>query len=246
MVNASVLRDVDCALGMHLWGPVRYDQFTLREGPMMASPGSFVIKIIGAGGHGSAPQDAINPIPIAASAIQAINSALQNKLGPFEDYVVSFCAIQGGTKYNIIPDEVTIEGTVRIFEAELGRKIARVMEDCLEGAVRSFGGRYEMRYTDEGIPPVKNDAALTALVKCAAERMVGPQRVELMSKPDMGAEDFAVYSQLVPSCFFFAGIAEDMNNPPMNHSSRFAWNDDVLMSSMQVMSMAAVDILNSY
>lgn len=247
VVRAGVLENpaVDCALGMHLWGPRPKGEVYLREGPLMASPGRFVIKLTGKGGHASRPDTAVNPVDMAAAAIQSIRGMMSTSFSPFDDSVLTFCAMRGGNSYNIIPELVELEGTIRTFELSLAERIVAMMDRALASVAQMYGGGFELHYDDEGIPPVYNDPGLCKVARNAAEKMLSPEKVHTMEEPDMGADDFAIYSQKVPSVYLFMGIADDPDNPPMHHNPRFAWQDDVLLQSMRVMGMAAVDVLHA-
>jgi len=234
---------VDYALGMHLWGPMEKGKIAVRKGPMMASPCIFKIKIIGKGGHGAMPQNTIDPIAMTVCAINDINYALSRKLGPYEHSVISFGSIHGGTTYNIIPDHVEVVGTVRAFEQEKIDMISNLMEKVLAGVTEGWGGSYTFEFDSEN-PPVINDENVTEKVRRAAEKMAGKDMVSELPNPDMGAEDFSFYGREVPASFFFMGISDDIENPAIHHNENFAWDDSVLQSAVEVMSMAALEVLN--
>jgi len=233
---------VDCALGMHLWGPMEKGKIAVRKGPMMASPCVFKIRVIGKGGHGAMPQNAIDPVAMTVCAINDINYALSRKLSPYQNSVISFCSIHGGTSYNIIPDHVEVVGTVRAFEKAHIDMISGIMEKILAGVTESWGGSYTFEFDSEN-PPVINDDEITEKVRRAAEKMAGKAMVCELPNPDMGAEDFSFYGREVPASFFFMGIADDIDNPPIHHNEGFAWDDSVLQNAVEVMSMAALEVL---
>jgi len=244
-VKQGVLENpkVDYALGMHLWGSMEKGKVAVRKGPMMASPCIFKLTVTGKGGHGAMPQNTIDPIAMAVCAINDINYALSRRLSPYDNTVISFCSIHGGTTYNIIPEEVEIVGTVRAFDQDQIDMISTLMEKVLAGVTESWGGSYTFDF-DSDNPPVINDDDVTEKVRRAAEKMVGKDMVSELPNPDMGAEDFSFYGREVPASFFFMGISDDADNPAIHHNEKFAWDDSVLQSAVEVMSMAALEVLN--
>lgn len=235
---------VDTVLGMHLWGPMEKGKVGVRKGAIMAAPCIFKFKVIGKGGHGSMPETTIDPIAITCCAINDINYALGRMFGAFDNFVVSFGGIKGGREYNVIPEHVDVIGTVRAFDKELIDKIATVMENVLAGVVKGWGAEYEYEF-DSSIPPLINDPKITEVVKVAAEKMVGADNVSELENPTMGAEDFCRYADVVPSSYFFLGISDDLENPALHHNeSLFVWDDSVLETAVEIVSMSAFEILD--
>lgn len=244
--NAGVLKnpDVDYALGLHLWGPVKEGMVAVRHGAIMAAPGVFKFRVKGKGGHGALPQMTIDPVAITCSAVNSIPVTLQRRLSPFDNYVVSFCSIHAGSAYNIIPEYVDVIGTFRTFDARMTKEVPALMEQVLKGIVESQGGTYEFSVSSN-IPALVNDDFVTDQVRNAAEKMIGKERVFELPNPAMGGEDFSIYAERVPSSFFFVGISPDPENPTVHHNGSFAWDDSVLRVCAEVMSMAAIELLNS-
>ena len=244
MIEAGVLDDpkVDAAFGCHLWGGAREGTVLVKSGPIMAAPDDFRIKIVGSGGHGAMPHLTADPISIAAQAICAFQSIVSRRKNPLEPAVVSVCAINGGTVHNIIPDSVSMIGTVRTFDEGLRDSIPRAMEGVVAAIAGANGGGYEFELLPK-YPALVNDARMTDLVERAAAKIVGSENVERAKEPSMGGEDFAYLCQRVPSSFFFAGISRDPENPVLHHSPKFAWDDGVLRVSAGVLCQAALDFL---
>jgi len=245
-VNQGVLENpkVDCVLGLHLWGPLGKGKVYVRKGPFMANCCVFNFRIIGNGGHGAMPQNTVDPIAMTICAINDITFAFSRKKSPYDQSVISFCAVNGGSTYNIIPHYVDVIGTVRAFDAEHVKMISSTMDKILKGVTESWGGSYTFDFNSE-IPPVINNAEMTEKVQKAAEIMIGKEKVLELPNPEMGSEDFSYYSEKVPGSFFFVGIADDENNPPIHHNEGFAWDDSVLQSAVEVMSMSAFEVLTN-
>ena len=234
---------VDYALGVHLWGPLKKGTIHVRKGAIMSSTCKFKFRIIGKGGHGSAPQETIDPVAMTICALNDIYVALNRQISPFDNCAVSFCTIHGGQVFNIIPEHVEVEGTIRGFDMDLIARVTQSVESILDGVTKSFGGTYEFEY-DHSLPPVINDEKMTERFKASAEKICGKDAVAELEHPSMGSEDYSFISEKVPSCYFFLGISDDMENPPIHHNQHFSWDDSVLQTGIEAMSMATIDLLN--
>ncbi|MBV1758308.1 MAG: amidohydrolase [Dethiosulfatibacter sp.] len=245
MINLGVLENptVDAAIGLHFWGSVSEGEVHIKGGPFMAAPDKFIFKVIGKGGHAAMPHLCIDPIMITVQAINNMQSIISRKKNPFNPAVVSYCSLNAISEYNTIPDEVEVSGTIRTFDTKLRSWIIREMEETLKGITHSQGADYEFIIAEDfALPPVVNDYSLAELVKKAAKKVLNQEQVIEPKEPSMGAEDFAFFSEEVPSCFFFVGIAPE-GTEVVHHSPEFQWNDQNLKISMLVMSQAALDYL---
>lgn len=245
MIEGGILENpkVDAAFGLHLWGSYQEGSVKVKPGPIMAAPDKFVFKVIGKGGHGSTPHLCVDPIMIMVQAINNMQAIISRRKSTFNPAVISFCAIKADSEYNTIPEEVEVTGTIRTFDPDLRLWIIDAMEKVLKATAESQGAKYKFIIDEDfALPPVINDYGLTDLVQNAAERVIGKESVEVLREPLMAAEDFAYFSEKVPSAFFLVGISPD-ENELIHHSPNFQWNDDVLYTTVCVMAQAAVDFL---
>lgn len=245
MIQGGILENpkVDAAFGLHLWGSYPQGSIKVKPGPIMAAPDKFIFRVIGKGGHGSTPHLCIDPIMISVQAINNMQSIISRRKSTFDPAVISFCSIKADSEYNTIPDEVEVIGTIRTFDPNLRLWIIDAMEQVLKATAESQGAKYEFIIDEEfALPPVINDYSLTALVENAAEKLFGKEEVEVLRQPLMAAEDFAYFSEKVPSSFFFVGISPD-EDEVIHHSSDFQWDDSVLYTSSCLMAQVAFDFL---
>ena len=246
MVEGGILENphVDAAFGLHFWGSFSEGEIKVKHGPAMAAPDKFIFRVIGKGGHGSTPHLCVDPIMITVQAINNMQSIISRRKNTFSPAVISFCSINAESEYNTIPEVVEVIGTIRTFDPSLRLWIIESMEQVLKGVAESQGGKYEF-IIDEAyaLPPVINNYKLTDLVQNAAEKVLGTEKVAELAEPLMAAEDYAYFSQAVPSSFFFVGISPD-GNEVTHHSPNFEWNDKNLYTSTTVMSQVAIDFLN--
>lgn len=245
MIEAGVMADppVDAAFGCHLWGSLAEGFVEFKKGALMASPDSFEITLKGRGGHAAMPHLAVDPVIMAAQVINQTQTVISRRKDPLVPAVVSITMIHGGDAHNVIPDEVTLAGTIRTFDPAIRDWIPLVFEDIVRGVTKSHGGSYTFRF-DRKFPPLINDEAMTDLAAAAAGRILGDQQIRWAERPNMGGEDFAYFAEAVPSCFWFVGIAPGDHITVNHHQPLFQWEDRNLLPLMQTLAQTALDFLS--
>ncbi len=225
MIEAGALEGVDAIFGLHVWIDLPSGVVGIREGPFMAGAGIFNAKIRGKGGHGASPHQTIDPIPIAAEAILALQTIVSRNVPPVETGVVSVTAVNAGTAFNVIPEEVEMKGTIRFFKDEIGQLIEKRMREVLSGVTAAHGASHELSI-EELVPPTVNDRKMAQFAREVA-RKYGIKHGDV--EPTMGAEDFAFYLQKVPGAFLTLGIRnEEKGIIHPHHHPRFDVDEDVL------------------
>ena len=239
MVQEGALEGVDSIFGLHLWQPLPSGIVGLRAGAMMAQADEFKVVVQGRGGHASQPQLTVDPVVVASHVVVAAQTIVSRFIDPVEAAVVSFTTIHGGRIHNIIPDSVTMTGTVRTFEPAVQRAVKQRLGEVCDATCRLFGATAEFTYTD-GYPPLMNDAASVELAGRVAAREFGADRVRTIA-PVMGGEDFAYYLQHVPGAFVMLGIGD--NRPHPHHNARFDIDETVLPIGVRLMTAVALETL---
>ena len=244
MIEEGVLENpkVDAAFAAHLWGYLNEGEVHLKEGAMMASPDIFNIKVIGKGGHGAVPQEAIDPIVITCQIVNSLQTIVSRKINPLDPVVITCGRIQGGDCHNVIPNEVELEGTIRTFNGETRNWVPKVMEDLIRGITTSQGAAYEFKYEPK-YPALINDKYMTSFAKESLKKVVGEENVFDLKEPNMGGEDFAYFAQKVPSAFIFVGIANNKIEPVIHHNPYFKWDSKNVGILAQSLSQIAIDYL---
>ena len=245
MIKEGVLKnpDVDAAIGLHLWGSTPEGVVEYKSGPLMASPDRFELKIIGKGGHAARPQNTIDPIPVGAEIISALQTIISRRIDPLESAVISVCNFEAGSTHNVVPEQAELKATVRSLKTEVRQLLAENIKKVIKNICDIYGADYELNYVF-GYPAVVNDPQMTQILANAARKVIGENRVREKEKAEMGGEDFSYFGKKVPSTFYFLGIApeaEIINH----HQSDFKFNDSVLKSGVVVMSQAALDFFNN-
>lgn len=244
MIEEGVLENpkVDAAFAAHLWGYLNEGEVHLKEGPMMASPDIFNIKVIGKGGHGAVPQESIDQIVITCQIVNSLQTIVSRKINPLDPVVITCGRIQGGDCHNVIPNEVELEGTIRTFNEETRNWVPKVMEDLIRGITTSQGAAYEFKYEPK-YPALINDKYMTSFAKESLKKVVGEENVFDLKEPNMGGEDFAYFAQKVPSAFIFVGIANNKSEPVIHHNPYFKWDSKNVGILAQSLSQIAIDYL---
>jgi amidohydrolase len=208
----------------------------------MAAVDQFVAKIHGKQSHGAYPHQGVDPVVIAAQAILALQTIRSRNLSPLEPSVLSVGIVRGGERFNIIPEEVRLEGTVRTYPEETRATIERRMREILDGITKAGGGSYELEYRSNG-PATVNDPELSQRVRPSLERAVGKANV-IDSEPVMGGEDFAYMANVVPGFYLRLGTTKPGVPSGGLHTPTFHGDDGAIAVGMRAMSLLVLDYLD--
>lgn len=249
MLKEGLFRDFkpQAMFGLHVFSSVQAGKIAVRGGPLMAASDRFSIKVIGRQTHGSAPWNGIDPIVTSADLIGAAQTVISRRANlSKQPAVLSFGAIKGGIRYNIIPDDVEMVGTIRTFDEGMRQQIFADLKTVAEHTAAAHGAKAEAHVPDQdGNPATVNDPALTARMLPSLQAVVGAGNV--YEPPlQMGAEDFSFYAQQVPSMFFFVGATGPGIDPataPSNHSPQFLLDETALDVGLRAMLQVTLDYL---
>lgn len=225
---------IERAYGLHLSSKYPSGVLGFREGPMYASSDSIEIEILGVGGHGSSPHDAIDPIYTAANFITSLQQVVSRQVDPLEPAVVTIGAIHGGTIHNVIPRTCTMLGTVRTFSEDVRAHMSERIERVLRASCEASGAEYKFSYLDR-YSVTANDSEQTRFAQALAVSAFGDERVIEVTKL-MGAEDFSFYAQRVPACFYTLGCRGNANTGHPHHSSLFDIDERALPLGVAMMT----------
>ncbi len=222
-------RKADAAYGVHVFASEPAGQWALRPHTLMAGCEDLVITVRGRGGHGSTPSAAVDPVPVAAEIVLALQSYVTRRINVFDPVVITVGQLQAGTAFNIIPDTATIKASVRVLSQASADQLAVELPRLAEGIATAHGCAAEVAL-DTLYPVTVNDPDETAFVVEELQRTFGAERVTIMPEPRMGSEDFSLVLQQVPGAYLFLGAHPGPVEPdaPTNHSARAAFDDAVL------------------
>lgn len=231
MIREGVLRDPAPSgiFALHATPEIPVGKVGFRAGMFMAAADEIYLTVEGKGGHGAQPHRCVDPVALGATLITTLQQIVSRNSDPLKPCVLSFGKIwSDGGATNVIPDRVSMEGTLRTFDPEWRSRAHALLERQCRGIAESMGGsvRLEIRL---GNPPLFNDPDLTAMARQRAVEYLGQDHV-LDLDMRMGAEDFANYSQLMPACFWRLGTGPRDGVAPGLHSGNF----DILEESLAI------------
>jgi len=231
-------------IGQHVMPLVPVGKVGFREGMYMASSDEIYLKVIGKGGHGAAPELAIDPIVIASHIIIALQQIISRNASPKQPTVLTFGRIIGEGATNIIPDEVNIAGTFRALNEEWRRNGLEKIEKMAHSIAEGMGGKCEVTIS-HGYPYLENNPALTRRIRQAAVEYVGVENVVDIDIT-LGSEDFAYYSHVVPASFYRLGTRNESKGiTSYVHTPTFDIDEDALKTGPGLMAWMAINELNA-
>jgi amidohydrolase len=245
MVKEGALDDpkVEAVFGLHVGGWVETGQVGFSSGPIFASSDTFTITVEGRSVHGAQPHQGLDPIPVAAEMVQALQLIVTRQIDGRQPRVLSIGRIQGGTRFNIIASEVVMDGTLRTHDASVRSEIKERMARTVKGVADAHGTTATLRFLDEGNPPTVNDAALAQRIRPALERVFGPEGV-LDVEPLMVAEDFPYYGEKAPYFYFELGTRNEAKGiASTNHTATFDIDEDALPLGVRALATLAWEFL---
>ena len=237
--------DVRRAVALHISTKYPAGAVAIRPGPLLASADRIVGSVRGRGGHASEPHLALDPIPVAAELILALQTAVTRRVDVFDPAVVTITRVTGGTTNNIIPDAVELEGTIRTVSSATRATVAGLVHQVADGIAAAHGARIDLEIVP-GYPVTVNDPEVVAWFRGIAAQLAGDDAVDDLSAPIMGAEDFSYVLERVPGMMAFLGArpaSEDPETAPQNHSNLVIFEEAPMALGVALYAAAALDFL---
>lgn len=244
MVREGVLTDPrpEVIFGLHTFARMDVGTLGYTPGPALAAVDHFRVDIKGRQAHGASPHLSVDPVVMASQVIMALQTIRSRNLSPLEPSVVTVGIVRGGTRFNIIPAEVHLEGTVRTYSEEVRDIIERRMREILAGITAAAGGTFELDY-DRGTPATINDRALTARMVPTLARIVGAGNVREI-EPTMGGEDFAYFANEIPGFYFRLGQVAPGTTSGDHHTPTYRADDSMIPIGIRAMAGLVLDYLS--
>lgn len=242
MIAAGCLDGVEAIYGAHVWNALESPKIDVSPGPRMAGCDVFTIRVHGRSAHGAAPHLGIDAIVAACAIVQDLQIVVSRETDPADPLVVTVGTIHGGKAFNIIANEVVMEGTVRYFSAE--KRPEDMIRAIVQGVATAHGATAELDYMYGNKPVINDDPELCDIAKTAVLDLYGEDGLGHMD-PTMSSEDFVAYTKKVPALFAFVGS----HNPKKgliypNHHEKYSADEDALPRGAAVMARFAWDYLN--
>lgn len=236
----------DAIFGLHVMSSEHTGKIDTRPGGLMAASDRFTIRVEGSQTHGAYPWRGIDPIVVASQIVLGIQTIPSRQLdSTLAPSIVTVGSFQGGNRYNIIPQEVTMVGTIRSLDPQMRTEIHEKLTRTATLIAQSAGAKAEVTIDPNGTAVTWNDAALTETMLPTLRRVAGEDAVAIVN-PTVVAEDFSAFQQRVPGMFFFLGCTapdQSLAASAPNHSPRFMVDENALGLGVRALAHLAVDYL---
>lgn len=250
VLREGVLDDVSAIFGLHVDPGLPVGTVSSRPGPFLAAAGRFRVTVTGKGGHAAGPQDAVDPIVAASSAIVSLQLLVAREIDPLQAAVVSVTFMKGGDAYNVIPESASFGGTFRSLTTEGFSYLMKRIKEIIEGHAAVHRCTAAVDFMQEKLrpyPATVNDEGMYRHAREVAEAMLGQDKVSVGAQM-MGAEDFSFYAEKFAGAFFMIGVRNKSMEEAMHplHSPYFVIDEDVLPVGAAFHSAVAMEYLNKY
>lgn len=246
MVEEGVMKSPkpDAVFGLHVWAGVPAGQIAYRPGPTLASSDDLRIKIHGKQTHAGRPWDGIDPITVGAQTIVGLQTVVSRRTD-ISSYpsVVSIGTINGGTRYNIIPESLDMTGTIRSYDYGIRQKLHSDVRQTIEKIAESGGAKADVTIIEKYDPTINNPA----LTEKMLPTLKWAAKDDVVQGPLVGgAEDFSFFAKEAPGLFVFLGVTprdQDMSKAAANHNPGFFVDESALVVGVRTLASLATDYL---
>ena len=242
MIEDGVLENpkIDFIFGYHNWPGVRLGHLGVKPGCQLAATTALEFYIRGKGGHAALPHLCDDVVLTGSQLVQSLHALVGRINRATDPAVISITQFRAGQdSHNVLPDQVTLMGTLRTTSSESLARMKKGIEDLAHGASKATGLSVECKLM-EGYPATINHEAETQYVKNIAAQVLGAEQISAFDAPSMGGEDFAFFLEKVPGCYFFLGNGEDS---PSLHNPKFDYNDKLLDNAHKMMVAIALNTM---
>ena len=247
MVKEGVLENpkVDAIFGLHINSGTHVGKITYKPGGMLAASQRFVINVKGKQAHGSTPWQSIDPIVVGAQIINGLQTIISRESElTNEGAVISVGSIHSGIRFNIIPENLEMIGTIRTLDRDMKELIRNRMQEMVPAIAAAYRAEATINIVD-GADITFNDEALTRKMIPTLERVAGEDKVFEINAIT-GAEDFSYFQNKVPGLFFFLGgtpLSMEERDAPSHHTPSFIVDDSSMQLGVKALSNLAIDFL---
>ena len=248
MIKEGVLKnpDIDAIFGLHIAAQLPMNKVYYKPKGFYASSSRFTIKVIGTQAHGGTPWLSVDPIVITAQIINSIQTIISRESElTKEPAVISFGKVEGGNRFNIIPGEVNLVGTIRSLDYGMRDYIKKRIIELSQGIAKSYGGNAIIEIED-GADITFNDPNMMNKMLPSLKKSAGIENVVLSNAKTL-AEDYAYYLNEIPGFLFELGgyNTNEIREAPAHHTPDFFIDDRSLLLGVKVMTNLALDFLGS-
>ncbi|GAA1619519.1 M20 family metallopeptidase [Kribbella sancticallisti] len=234
------------AYAVHVWSQAAKGLFMTRPGTIMAGSNQLHIVVRGKGGHGSAPHTTVDPVPVVAELVLALQTYATRKVNVFDPVVITVTQLAAGMALNVIPDTATLGASVRTLSDATWDQLARELPLLAQGIASAYGCTVDVDFSKQ-YPVTVNDVDSTAGATSELAKLFGAERSLPLENPLMGSEDFSLVLKEVPGTFIMLGARPDDvgEDGPSNHSSEVRFDDAVLGDQAAALAQLAASKLTA-
>ena len=250
MIEQGALENphVDAIIGMHVWPTFETGMIGAQDGVVSASSDHLKVRISGKSAHASMPNDGIDAIVAASAVIGSFQSIISRSVDPKETAVITIGTINGGSRYNVIPEVVELDGTVRTFNSAVTERMPGLIERAAKNTAAAYGATAEIEY-ESGYPSVVNDPSVARICREAIVETLGEGGLLPPQGVPASGEDFSFFAKKVPAAFAWLGCRKpgtpETEQPPL-HNAKFLPDPDALPIGVRYAAAAAVRLLTEY
>lgn len=238
----------EAVFGLHVFANMPTGMIGYRGGPLMAGSDTYRILVKGKQTHGARPWSGVDPIVISSQIVNALQTVVSRQTDiTLNPAVVTVGAIKGGIRFNIVPDQVEMLGTIRTFDPQQRAAIIKNIDRMVTNIAEASGATATFEIQSGSNPVVRNDPSLTERVLPSLRRAAGVSNVRAVPLVT-GAEDFAFFAEQVPSFFFFVGVTpkdQNMLTAASNHSPLFYVDETAIPIASRTFGQLALDYLTA-
>ena len=247
MIRDGVLENpnVDGLFALHVWPLFETGKVAIRSGACMAASDRIYMTVHGKTAHGSRPDQGSDAIVTSANIITGLQAIISRSVSPLDSAVLTIGTIHGGYRYNVIPDTVKLEGTVRTLNPETQSRMPELITRTARGIAEALGGTCDVEYV-KGYPPLVNDANLAGIAAESVRKIYGDDGVIIAGEPDLAAEDFAFFARERPAFMAWLGCRPsdvDVNDAPKLHNTKFCPDEECFRYGIDYFVQSAMDFL---
>lgn len=248
MIRDGVLENpnVDGLFSLHVWPVYETGKIALRSGACMAASDRVFLTVHGRTAHGSRPDQGNDAIVTSANIITGLQAIISRSISPLDSAVLTIGTIHGGYRYNVIPDTVKLEGTVRTLNPETQSRMPELIARTAKGIAEAFGGTCDVEYV-KGYPPLVNDSDMAVIARDAVRKTCGDDAVIIADQPELGAEDFAFFARERPAFMAWLGCrpsSVDVRDATMLHNTKFCPDEECFRYGIDYFVQSTLDFLS--
>ena len=249
MISEGVLENpkVDALFALHVWPAFETGKIVLRPGEAMAASDRIFITVHGKTAHGSRPDQGLDAIVTASHVITGLQTIISRSVSPLNSAVITIGTIHGGYRYNVIPDCVKLEGTVRTLNPDIQERMPELITRTSKGIAEALGCSCDVEYI-KGYPPLVNNAKLVTLVSESIKKSCGDDSLIIAEQPELAAEDFAFFARERPAVMAWLGCRlsnSDVNNTAMLHNTKFNPDENCFKFGIDYFVQSTIDFLGA-